>query len=105
MFLASLSQPASSSNFTHSSLHFCAAAAYIKAVISSCKMGDGQSRRGGKGGREGGRVGAGQVECGSGGSPIEDQRMCSTDGHINGYFEAIPNGRVSEDEGEGGKGE
>ena len=47
----------------------------------------------------------GQVGCGSVGSPIEDQRMCSTDGHINGYFEGIPNGRVSEDEGEGGKGE
>ena len=54
--------------------------------------------------REGGW---GQVGCGSGGSPIEDQRMCSTDGHINGYFEAIPNRRVSEGEGEGegGKGE
>ena len=47
----------------------------------------------------------GQVGCGSGGPPIADQRMSSTDGHINGYFEAIPNGRVSEDEGEGGKGE
>ena len=41
----------------------------------------------------------------SGGSPIEDQRMFSTDGHINGYFERIPNGRVNEGEGEGGKGE
>ena len=49
--------------------------------------------------------GWGQVGCGSGGSPIEDQRMCSTDGHINGYFEGIPNRMVSEDEGEGGKGE
>ena len=51
----------------------------------------------------GGWVGSGGVW--EWGSPIEDQRMCSTDGHINGYFEGIPNGRVSEDEGEGGKGE
>ena len=69
-------------------------------------MGDGAEQEGGKGGRGGGRVvGWGQVGCGSGGSPIEDQRMCSTDGHINGYLERVPNDRVSEDEGEGGKGE
>ena len=76
--LASLSQPASSSTFTHSSLLFRAASS--KAVLSSCEMGDGQSRRGGKGGR-------GQVGCGSGGSPIEDQRMCSTDGQTDVYCE------------------
>ena len=105
LLLASLSQPASSSNLRHPSLPFCAAS--IKAVHPDCEMGDGQSRRGAREGeREGGREGSGGVwECR--GSPIEDQRMCSTDGHINGYFERIPNGRVSEDEGEGegGKGE
>ena len=53
--LASLSQPAASSNSTHPSLP--SSAAYIKAVFSSCEMGDGQSRRGGKGGRVGGWVG------------------------------------------------
>ena len=76
-------------------------------MFSLCETGDGQSRRVAKEGEKvGGRVGGwGQVGCGSGGSPIEDQRMCSTDGHVNGYLEAIPNGRVSEDEGEGGKGE
>ena len=42
---------------------------------------------------------------GVGRSPIEDQRMCSTDGNINGYFKRIPNGRVSEDEGVGARGE
>ena len=50
--LASLSQPASSSNFTHPSLPFHAANS--KAVFSFCEMGDGQSRRGAK---EGEKVG------------------------------------------------
>ena len=42
--LASLSQPASSSNFTHPSLPLCDAR--HKAVYPSCEMGDRQSRRG-----------------------------------------------------------
>ena len=71
--LASLSQPASSSNFRHPSLPF--RAAFIKAVVSSCEMGDGQSRRGAREGEGGWVDGWGQVGCGSRGSPIKDQRM------------------------------
>ena len=66
--LASLSQPASSSNLTHPSLPY--SADFIKAVLSYCEMGDGQSRRGAReGGREGGRVGGIRWGVGVGGRP------------------------------------